>query len=294
MDLLTHIHTLISIAEQGSLAGAARARGVAPSAITASLNRLESHVGGKLIMRSTRSLSLTQEGVIFLEQCRRIVSELDEAVEQVTKSGPLKGTIRLTSINDFGRMRLPELMDSFLKIHPEVRFDLTLGDDVIDLIDGGYDLAVRTGPLSDSRLTARQILEGGRSVCAAPVYWKTHGKPTKPEELSFHNCLVLSRRNNPQNIWHFHHDNRHIPVHVKGDRTASDGGLLRSWAVSGVGVALKADYDIVKDVAEGRLETVLDEFKQRNINLYLVHAAGRNLSRRVQTFMDHISNSLNK
>lgn len=292
MNVLAHIRTFIGIADHGSLAAAAKARGLAPSAVTASLQRLEDHVGAKLMLRSTRSLSLTPEGERFLAQCRRIVGDLDEAIDQAADAGPLRGTIRLTSINDFGRSRLAGLIDGFQMRHPDVTFELSLGDEVLDLIEGGYDLGLRTGPLSDSRLKARLILRGGRSVCAGPAYWAQYGTPARPEDLARHNCLVLSRLGDPQGTWQFRDGTKALAVQVSGNRTANDGGLLRQWAIAGAGVVLKSDYDIAADIEAGRLETALDAFRQTDVNLYAVHAAGRHPSRRVTAFIDYLAKML--
>ncbi|WP_205669605.1 LysR family transcriptional regulator [Acinetobacter sp. MB5] len=288
MDLLSHLRNFIAITDYGSLSAAAKMRGIAPSAVTASLQRLESHVGTKLVLRSTRGLSLTPEGEHFLAQCRRILGDLDDAIDQVADSGRLKGTIRLTCINDFGRSRLSALINGFQAHHPEVKFELFLGDEVVNLIETGYDLALRTGPLTDSRLNARLILQAGRSVCASPEYWRHYGKPEHPEELAQHNCLLLSRLGDPQRIWRFYDDLKELSVRVSGNRAANDGGLLRQWAIEGVGVILKSDYDIIEDLKAGRLETALENFRQTDVNLYAVHAAGRHLPRRITTFIDYL------
>lgn len=292
MDFLAHIRIFVDIAEHGSLVAVARARSLAPSAVTASLHRLERHVGAKLLLRSTRRLALTSEGERFLDHCRIILRDVEEAIELVAGGGPLRGLIRITAINDFARSRLWGLIDRFLVRHPEVRFDLSLGDEVADLIGGGFDLGLRTGPLLDSRLHTRLIVRGGRSVCAAPSYWERYGKPARPEDLARHNCLVLSRRGDPQSIWYFRDGPDSLSVPVTGDRMANDGGLLRLWAVSGAGVVLKSDYDIAADLEAGRLETALDDFKQKDINLYAVHAAGRQLPLRVQIFIDYLATEL--
>ncbi len=292
MDLLAHIRTFLNIVDRGSLAAAAKADGIAPSAVTASLQRLEAHVGATLILRSTRRLSLTAQGERFLSQGRRILAEIDDAVEQVREEGPLRGTIRLTSINDFGRSHLSGLIDSFQALHPQVRFELSLEDDVVDLVDSGFDLAIRTGPLADSRLTARLIQRGGRSVCASPVYWARHGKPKRPEDLAYHNCLFLARPGAPQSTWRFREGRRTLGVRVSGNRTANDGGLLRQWAIDGAGVVLKSDYDIRADIAARRLETVLEDYRGDDVNLFAVHASGRGLSRRAHAFIDHLAKAL--
>lgn len=292
MDIIAHIRTFITIAERGSLASAAKVLDLAPSAVTASLQRLEAHVGAKLLLRSTRRLALTVEGERFLEHGRRVLSELDDAIEQVREQGPLRGTIRLTSINDFGRSHLSGLIDRFQARHPQVRFELSLEDDVIDLVESGFDIAIRTGPLSDSRLAARLIQRGGRSVCAAPAYWERHGKAQTPDDLARHNCLFLARPGAPQSTWRFRHKGRPISVRVSGNRTANDGGLLRQWAVDGTGVILKSDYDIAADLAAGRLETALEAYKDEDVNLFAVHASGRWLPRRVHAFIEFLAEAL--
>lgn len=294
MDLISHLRDFIVIADHGSMAAAAKMRGVSPSAVTASLQRLESYIGARLILRSTRGLSVTPEGERFLEQCRRIVGDLDEAIDQVADAGRLRGTIRLTSINDFGRSRLSPLIEGFQARHPEVKFELSLNDEVVNLIETGYDLALRTGPLMDSSLKARLILQAGRSVCASPAYWAHHGKPERPEELAQHNCLVLSRLGNPQRIWRFQCEAKELAVQVSGKRTANDGGLLRQWAIAGAGVILKSHYDIADDLLAGRLETALEAFKQEDVNLYAVHAAGRQPPRRVTAFVDYLVTRLSR
>ncbi|MHB9348645.1 LysR family transcriptional regulator [Enterobacter vonholyi] len=288
MNLFAHIKIFIDIAQYGSLAGAARAHSLPPSSITASLQKLEEYVGARLISRSTRNLFLTSEGQRFLDKCKHIMSELDDACEDLSRDGPLKGLIRITSLNDYGRSHLVTLIDLFLKRHPQVRFDLNLNDQMVGLFEERFDLAIRTGPLSDSRLRARLIQRGGRSVCASPTYWKLNGKPSIPEDLIHHNCLVLSRQNNPQTYWSFIDRNKFFSVAVKGDRMANDGSLLRQWAISGAGVILKSDCDIADDLKAGRLETVLNEFKQDDINLYAVFPAGRNPPRRVNAFIEHL------
>ncbi|WP_039787554.1 LysR family transcriptional regulator [Herbaspirillum huttiense] len=289
MDLIAHLKIFIDIADHGSLAGAARARNMAPSAITASLHRLEAHLGAQLVMRSTRKLALSQEGAQFLDHARHIVRDLEDACDQVARTGALRGAIRISSLSDFGRTTLPKHIDAFLALHPNVRFELNLDDRVVDLIDGGYDIAIRTGPLVDSRLKARLIAHAGRSVCAAPGYWKSRGKPVKPTDLKTHNCLVLSRAGAPQASWRFVENDLPVAVDVGGDRMASDGGLLRQWAVAGAGVVLKSDYDVQEDLAAGRLETALDDYKEQDINIYAVHSASRYLSRRAKLFLDFLA-----
>jgi DNA-binding transcriptional LysR family regulator len=292
MDQFDLLRLFVAIADQGSLSAVARARALSPSTMTLSLQRLEERVGTRLVTRTTRRLSLTAEGERFLTDCRRILADLDEAMDGVADRGPLQGEIRITAINDFGRNRLAPLIDGFLKRHPGVRIALMLTDAVLDLTEDGFDLGIRTGPLADSPLVARLLLEGARQVCASPAYWRRVGRPQHPRDLARHNCLVLARPGAPQANWHFQENGRALTVRVGGDRTANDGGVLRSWAIAGRGVVLKSNFDIEADLAAGRLASALDGFAIENINLYAVHPAGRRPARRVGAFIDYLANCL--
>lgn len=292
MDLLEHMRTFVDIVEHGSLAGVARARGRSPAAITGALQRLEEHVGATLVLRSTRSLALTAEGEQFLEDSRRLLEDAERAVERISDHGPLEGPIRISAINDVGRTRVAPLLDRFLADHPGVRVELALSDGVVDLIEDGFDLGLRTGPLADSRLTARLLLRSRRVVAAAPGYWNARGRPTHPSELVHHNCLVLDRPGHPQRTWPFLDGASPLQVTVAGDRSASAGDVLRRWAVAGAGVILKSAHDVVDDVRAGRLETVLEPYTRGAVNVYAVHAAGRRPSRRVAALIEYLAENL--
>lgn len=282
----------VSIAEHSSLSAAARALSLSPSTVTLGLQRLEERVGARLVTRTTRRLSLTEEGERFLGDCRRILADLDEAMDGLADRGPLQGEIRVTATNDLGRNRLAPLIDGFLKAHPGVRVALMLTDAVIDLVEDGYDLALRMGLLQPSRLTARLLMRGRRHICAAPAYWDRVGRPEHPRELARHNCMVLARPGAPQANWHFQENDREFSVRVGGDRTANDGGALRNWAIAGAGVVLKSSLDIEDDLAAGRLEPVLEEFALAAINLYAVYPPGRRPARRVSAFVDYLAAGL--
>ncbi|PZQ50832.1 MAG: LysR family transcriptional regulator [Rhodovulum sulfidophilum] len=281
MDQFSLLRLFAGIADKGSLSGAARAQGISPSTASDGLRRLEEQVGARLFLRTTRHLSPTPEGERFLSDCRRILSDLDEAMASVADTGPLRGEIRVSALNDFGRTGLEPLLSAFMALNPGVGVSLTLTDGVSDLAEEGYDLGLRTGPLSDSGLIAHLLLRGRRLVCAAPAYWARHGKPDHPRGLSGHNCLILARPGAPQTSWLFREGARSFTVRIRGDRGASDGGILRKWAVEGAGVILKSDFDVAGDLAAGRLEPALEPFTRDDTNLYAVHPGGRNPSRRV-------------
>lgn len=292
MDQFDLLRLYVDIAEQGSLAAVARVRGLSPSTVTLGLQTLEARVGVSLVRRSTRRLAFTPEGERFLTDCRRILDDLAEALENLSDKGELQGVIRITATNDFGRNRLAPLIDAFMISHPGIAIELMLTDAVKDLLEDRYDLAIRMGQLADSQLTARLLMRGRRYVCASPDYWAQYGRPDHPRELMQHNCMVLARPGAPQANWVFREKNHEFTVKVSGDRLANDGGTLRNWAVAGAGVVLKSSCDVEDDIAAGRLEAVLDAFSMTETNVYAVYPHGRRLARRVTALIDYLGTHL--
>ncbi|MEI5997338.1 LysR family transcriptional regulator [Paraburkholderia bengalensis] len=291
MDRLDALRLFVEIAEAGSFSAAARKNTVSTSTVTLALQKLEEEVGARLIMRTTRRLAFTHEGQRFLDDARRVLADWDAAILSLREDGPLNGPIRLTASSDFGRTRVVPLLDKFMSLNPQVQVSLLLTDGVVDLIDQHLDLALRNGPLIDARLKARLLLTGPRVVCAAPSYWATHGKPTHPSQLASHNCLILAPPDSPFANWPFVIDGKQIVVRVSGNRIASDGSVLREWAVNGYGVILKNRWDIYHELQSGALETALDPFIGERVDLFAVYA-GAMPSRRVGALIDFIAHEL--
>ena len=291
MDRLDALRLFVEIAEAGSFSAAARKSTVSTSTVTLALQKLEEEVGARLITRTTRRLAFTHEGQRFLDDARRVLADWDAAVLSLRDDGPLNGQIRLTASSDFGRTRVVPLLDKFMSLHPQVQVSLLLTDGVVDLVDQHVDLALRHGPLIDSRLKARLLLTGPRVVCAAPSYWATHGKPMHPSQLSSHNCLILERPDAPFAHWPFIVDGKQISVKVSGNRVASDDSVLREWAVHGYGVIRKTRWDIYHELLSGRLETALDAFVGERVDLFAVYA-GAVPSRRIGALIDFLAREL--
>ncbi len=291
MDKLESLRIFVELAETGSFSAVARSRAVSASTITLALQQLELSLDANLITRSTRRLALTRDGESFLEDARRLLSDWDTAVGLLHQHGPLQGPIYITAPNDFGRNRLLSLIDAFMALHPEVQIQLSLSDSVVDIIEQRLDLAIRTGPLLDSRLKARLLMQGPRLVCAGPAYWQKYGKPSHPSELAQHNCLVLAQPGTLQTAWQFVDNKKTLLVKVAGNRTANDGGALREWAMRGYGVVLKVKWDILADLENGRLEAALENYVDERIDLYAVYA-GKAPSRRVAAFIEFLVSQL--
>ncbi|MBP0590616.1 LysR family transcriptional regulator [Paraburkholderia sp. LEh10] len=291
MDRLDALRLFVEIAEAGSFSAAARKSTVSTSTVTLALQKLEEEVGARLIERTTRRLAFTYEGQRFLDDARRVLADWDDAILSLRDDGPLNGLIRLTVSNDFGRTRIVPLLDKFMNLHPQVQISLMLTDGVVDLVDQHLDLGLRNGPLIDSRLKARLLLTAPRVVCAAPSYWATHGKPVHPSQLSSHTCLILARPDGLVANWPFIIDGKQTAVKVSGNRVASDGGVLREWAVNGYGVTIKNRWDIYQELLSGSLETALDQFIAERIDLFAVYV-GAVPSRRVGTLIDFLAREL--
>lgn len=290
MDTLDALRLFVSIAETGSLSAAAREQAVATSTVTLALQQLEARAGARLITRSTRKLSFTHEGEHFLADARRLLADWDSSLEGMKEGGPLSGPIRLTATSDFGRLQLVPLLDQFMALHPQIQITVLLADGVFDMIEHNLDLALRNGPLADSTLRSRPLVRSQRIICAAPSYWKQHGKPTHPAALSAHNCLILHRPGVPFSTWPLRVEGKPQAVRVAGNRVANDGGVLRHWALQGLGVMIKNRWEVRREIEEGLLETVLDDYALPHVDLYGVTTSTP--SRRVSALLDFLASQL--
>lgn len=287
MDRIDALRFFLDISEVGSFSGVARQRAVATSTVALAVTQLEQEFGARLMTRTTRQLVFTHEGERLLADARRIVAEWDAAMSSLREDGPLSGPIRVTATNDFGRTQLRPYLDAFQARHPDIHTTLLLSDSTVDLIDERIDLALRYGPLGDSSLRARLLIRGQRLVCASPDYWRKAGKPAHPNDLAKHNCVILGRPGAPLAAWPFREGGKLFHVKVSGDRQATDGGVVREWAVKGFGVVIKNHCDIRRELEEGSLESALDEYVAGQVDLYAVQPNGP-ASRRVAALVDFL------
>lgn len=292
MDRIDALRLFIQVAEAGSFSRVARERAVATSTVTLAVGQLEQAFGVRLMVRSTRRLALTHEGESLLGDARRIVAEWDSTTDSLKPDGRLSGPIRVTATNDFGRVRLRPLLDAFQAQHPGVTLHLMLDDSTLDLIGERVDVAVRYGPLPDSGLRARLLLPSQRIVCAAPAYWRRHGLPLHPDDLTRHNCLVLARPGAPLAQWPFKDGERTFHVRVRGDRQTTDGDVLRAWGEEGVGVILKNRCDIARALSGGLLAPVLESYAVGRMDLFAVFPGGA--PQRVTALVDFLATALHE
>jgi DNA-binding transcriptional LysR family regulator len=257
LDRITGMTVFVRAAKVGSLSGAARQLSLSAAMATKHLDALERRLGARLFQRSTRKLSLTEPGRQYLLALTRLLPELEE-VEATIASQRVEatGTLRLNAPVSFGVRHIAPLIHVFTQKHRSVTVDLGLNDRYVDLVDEGWDLAIRVGRLKDSRLVSRKLAESAMLICASPTYWSRHGRPNRVRELSDHNCLgfTIPTFAGPDE-WRFGRD-RDVRIPVKGSLRANNGDALTAAAVTGLGVVYQPDFIVGDAIRSGALESV--------------------------------------
>lgn len=288
MDALKQIESFVGAATRGSLSAAARAEGVTPAIIGRRLDALELRLGVKLLIRTTRTLSLTFEGAAFLEDCQRILNDLANAEASVSLGGvKASGHLRVSAPAGFGRLHVAPLVRAFLELNPDVSCTLDLTDRLVDLVNENIDCAIRIGELRDSSLVSVRLAENRRVVVASPAYLRAHGAPASPDALAGHNCLSLGQ----QRGWTFRDAQGEIvTVKVEGRFECNDGAVLHEAALAGDGLAWRSLWEVDADLRAGRLISVLDAFAAPTTGIYAVFPQRRHLALRVRLLIDHLKN----
>jgi DNA-binding transcriptional LysR family regulator len=288
MGQFRQISTFVEVVAKGSLSAAARAEGIAPAMIGRRLDALEARLGVKLLQRTTRKLALTNEGSAFLEDCQRILSELEDAESAVAeRSARATGHLLISAPAGFGRQHVAPLLPSFLAEHRDVNVTLNLNDRVVDLIGEGIDVAIRIASLADSNLVSVKLADNERVLVAAPSYLKRYGEPKTLADLSKHNCLVFSSASS-QPGWTFLENGKTVVLKMAGNMGSNDGQVLHDWALSGKGLAWRSMWEVGSEIESGQLQTVLDQYAAPGNDLYAVFAQRRHLPLRIRAFVDFL------
>jgi DNA-binding transcriptional LysR family regulator len=281
------------VAERGSFAGAAADVGLSPSAVAKLVSRLEVRLGVRLINRTTRRLALTAEGGIYLERAREILGAID-AVEAEIASARLspRGHLRIHTFPVIAVHHLALALPDFLAHYPQVTFDFMVTNRIVDLIGENIDISLRIGPLPDSGLVSRKIVDLARIVCASPSYIARHGLPTKPSDLVQHSCLTLSR--NPGSAtWPFRVNGKLIPVDVKGPIVADSADMLLRLAIEGAGILRMSEHVVAGALQDGLLEPLLMDFQDpRSYPLCALMPSGRHQAPKVKAFVEFLTERL--
>ena len=297
MDKFKQLETFVAVATKGSLTSAARAEGVAPAIIGRRLDALESRLGVKLLVRTTRRISLTHEGSAFLEDCQRVLADVANAEASVSAGGvKASGHLRITAPAGFGRRHVAALVPEFRNLHPEVTISLNLSDRVVDVAGESYDCAVRVGDLTDSSLVSVRLADNRRLCVATPAFLARHGRPQVPGDLVKFDCLTLSSDASQTRGWSFSvpregggEGRDTVFLRPGGPLDCSDGQVLHEWCLAGYGIAWRSTWEVEADIAAGRLETVLDDFAAPPNGIYAVFPQRKHLALRVRLWIDFLT-----
>jgi DNA-binding transcriptional LysR family regulator len=289
MDRFHAITAFARVVEAGSFVRAAERLGVSVSAVSRQVGELEAHLDSRLLNRTTRRLSLTESGRVFYERCVQLLSDLDEA-EQSAGAGAVRprGTLRLTCGTTFGTRHLAAAIATFVASYPEMAFDVELSDRATDLVDEGFDAAVRIGAVGSQNLVARKIGETRLICCAAPAYLERRGEPKVPEDLAAHACLTYEYMPH-KGVWPFRDpQGAQRDVRIGGPVHANSGRFLVALAVAGAAIVLEPDFVVGPEVRAGRLIPILRRYEPAPSGIYIVYPSRRNLSAKVRAFSEFL------
>jgi DNA-binding transcriptional LysR family regulator len=290
MDRLSDLEFFVQLVKQGSLAALARELGVTPPAVTARLAQLEKRLGVRLLNRTTRRISVTHEGELYLATGARLLAELQELEQSVSSSRAVpKGLLRVNATFGFGRRHIAPAVVEFARRFPEVEVQLELTDRSLNLADKAFDIGIWFGTIPDSRMVARRIVSNRRLLCAAPGYITVHGAPATPRDLQTHRCIVLRESDTAFGTWHFTRGSRQETVKVRGTLSTNDGETGVLWALEGFGILMRSEWDIHAHLAAGRLVPVLKDWALPSGDVFAVYPERANLSAKVSAFIDFLA-----
>ena len=292
MDRLKQIESFVAVVAKGSLTAAAHAEGVAPAIVGRRIGALEQRLGVKLLLRTTRRITLTHEGSAFLEACQRLLADLAVAEASVSAGGvKASGHLRITAPAGFGRRHVAPLVPPFLERHPEVSLSLNLSDRVVDIVNEGVDCAVRVGDLPDSSLVSVRLADNRRLCVATPAYLARAGTPQHPLDLERHECLTLSSDASQTRGWAFVIDGEPSFLRPRGRLDCSDGQVLHDWCLAGLGVAWRSTWEVEDEIASGTLLSLLEDFRAPPNGIYAVFAQRKHLPLRVRLWIDFLKHT---
>ena len=289
MDRLAAIQIFAQVVEAGSFAKAADRLGLSTSAASRQVADLESHLQTRLLNRTTRRVSLTESGQQFYERAVQLMTDLAEAEQEASSAAVVpRGTIRLTTSVNFGVRHVAPAIAEFLERYPDVRFDVSLSDRVVDLVEEGLDLAIRIGaPVADN-LVARKLGETRMVPCASPGYLAKHAAPKTPEDLAHHNCFTYEYVS-PRHVWRFRdRSGAERAVRVAGRLHSNNGDLLAEVAARGTGIVFEPAFIVGPEVRAGRLVPLLQDFVPPPVPIYALYPSRKHLSAKVRRFVEFL------
>jgi DNA-binding transcriptional LysR family regulator len=290
MDRLEAMRVFAQVVESGSFARAAERLDLSTSAVSRHVADLETHLAARLLQRTTRRISLTESGRMFYERCVQLLADLDEAEQEVTRSvAAPRGTIRLTTSINFGMRHVTPAIAAFVNRYPEVKFDVSLSDRLVDLVEEGFDLAIRIGGPGAGHLVARRLAETHLVTAASPDYLARRGTPQTPADLAGHNCLTYEYHGE-RDRWRLHDAaGREHVVQVAGSVHSNNGDLLAEAAAQGIGVICEPAFIVGPEIRAGRLVPILADYRSSPLAIYAVYPSRKHLSAKVRAFVDFLA-----
>jgi DNA-binding transcriptional LysR family regulator len=288
-DAASELEFFVLVARHSSLSAAARALDLTPPAASKRLAQMEQRLGVQLVHRTTRSISLTSEGETYLRHATRILAEIREMEDAVSsgRQAP-RGLLRVNATLGFGRTTIAPLISQFARRYPDVEVQVEVTDRPVDLVESGFDLAIRFGTLPDRRLNARRIMSNRRFLCASPRYLERHGTPATLADLANHRCIIHRQNDDAYGIWRFMNGEHSEVVKVHGSLSSNDGDIVLGWALDGHGILIRSEWDAAKYLESGRLKIVLPQFELPSADLFVYYASRANQPVRTRAFIDFL------
>ena len=288
MDRLKSMEVFVKVVESGSFIAASEALNISRPMASKYVQRLEEELGVRLLNRTTRTVSMTEAGRSFYLRCQNIFVEIDDAVSEVSDLHvEPRGALRINGPISFGRDHLTRAVSDFQARYPDISVDLTLNDRIVDIVDEGFDLAVRVGKLRDSSMIARRLAPSRMIACAAPSYLATRGAPETPADLADHNCLIYAY-SSYAGVWRFEKGISEETVSIDGDFRSNFGEAVVAAAVAGRGVILEPSFLVAARIAEGALTPILTDYQVAASDIHAVYPQSRLLPQKVRVFVDHL------
>lgn len=284
---IDHLRLFVRIAQTHNISQAGQELGLSPAVASSHINKLESGLGVRLIHRTTRKVSLTEEGIAFFPHAEDVIASVEAAQASVGagKSTP-SGTLRISTPASFGRMHVLPALADFMERYPEIKIDLKLSDTIVDLVEGGFDIAIRISQLKDSSLIAKKLADDKRILCASPNYIKKYGEPSNPEELNQHQCISLIGLED----WSFETAKGPVNFKAKGKFRTDNGEAVRDASISGIGITIGSKWSVYKQIQSGELVHIMPEHPLiSETAIWAVYPSSRLLAPKVRAFIDYFS-----
>lgn len=294
MDRFQEMRVFAAVVDAGSFVGAADELDMSKAAVSRIVSELEARLGVRLLHRTTRRLSLTTEGEVFVDRCRELLVAVGEAEAEVSeRSGQAVGVLKISAPVSFGVLRLAPLWGGFLAAHPQIQLDITLSDRVVDLVDEGFDLAVRIARLESSSLVSRRLSATRMVLCASPEYLRKHGTPRDPSALAGHTVLAYSLLA-AGDTWEFQGPDGAVAVKVRPRMHTNSGDTCRAVALDHKGIVLQPSFLVGEDLQAGRLVELLPDYRSHELGVYAVYPTRKHVLPKVRLLIDYLAQALER